>query len=70
MTKLILFLIRRKLGIRKFQEFYFANQKTNATYWFTHTGINKCWRGNVTKSNVSLNWLLDRECEIIKREKL
>ena len=57
---------RKKLGVRKFEEFRFANQKTNATYWFTHAGINKCWKGNVTQSEVSLNWLLNDKCKVIK----
>lgn len=68
-NRIILYLICRKLGIRKFQEFRFANQKTNATYWFTHDGISKHWNGETTLSHVSLNWLLNPECEIVKIEK-
>lgn len=66
MKRLILFLIRRRLGLKKFQHFRFANQKTNAEYYFGNYAIMKqedidglC---RTVKSSVSLNWLLDDEC--------
>lgn len=65
LKRLIIFLIRRRLGLKKYQRFRFANQKSNIDfYYFTETQIEK-WNGFATeKSNVSLNWLLDDECEI------
>lgn len=66
MRKFILFLIRRKLHVRKWQRFQFANQKTSAEYYFGENVIWKEWNGKLEKSHVSLNWLLDPECEICK----
>lgn len=65
LKRLIIFLIRRRLGLKKYQRFRFVNQKSNVDfYYFTETRIEK-WNGFATeKSNVSLNWLLDDECEI------
>lgn len=66
MKLIIIFLIRKKLGLKKYQVFRFANQKSNAFYWFTNNSILKSWHGNITPSGVSLNWLLDNECFINK----
>lgn len=64
MKKLIIFLIRKHLGLKERQAFQFVNQKSNAVYYFTKDAIIKAWRGNIEKSTVSLNWILDDECEI------
>jgi hypothetical protein len=56
--------MRLKLKVR--EPFRFVGQKTNAVYYFTHDAVIKAWRGNVEKSGVSLNWLLDDECVITK----
>lgn len=64
MQRLVLFLIRRKLHVRKYESFWFQNQKTSAVYWIDHRGVWKYWRGVLEKSHVSVNWLLDPECEI------
>lgn len=74
MTRLIIFLIRRKLGLKKGEHFQFANQKSETNrYYFTSTKIMKAVRGKKTvleyPSSVSLNHLLSDECEIIKCEK-
>lgn len=66
LKRVILFLVRRKLGLRKAQEFQFKGQKTNAVYWFTDEQVCKLWKGEVTPSNVSINWLLNAECKIVK----
>lgn len=67
MKRLIIFLIRRRLGLRKHQTFKFANQKNkDAMYYFTSTGVVKIYGTKTKRSNVSLNWLLDDECKIIK----
>jgi hypothetical protein len=68
MTRLILFLVRVKLGVRRDEKFKFANQKAECYYEITHDGIWKIWNceGGVCKreSRVSLNWLLDQECKV------
>lgn len=63
--ELILFLVRWKLGLKKYEPFLFTNQKTNAIYYFGDGGIMKVHHGTITKSKVSLNWLLDDECDVI-----
>lgn len=64
--KLVIFLVRKRLGLKEREPFQFTNQKSNAVYYFTEDAVMKAWRGSVTKSTVSLNWLLDDECEIRK----
>lgn len=64
--RLILFLVRRKLRLRKAQKFQFEGQKSDAVYWFANEQICKLWKGKVTPSGVSLNWLLNDKCKIIK----
>lgn len=64
--RLIIFLVRRRLGLKKYEKFQFTNQKSNAVYFFTSEGVIKSWRGVYTFSGVSLNWLLDDDCEIRK----
>lgn len=71
MRRLILFLIRRKLGLAKYEPFQYTNQKSDAVYFFGATGIWKVWtdklgRSKLEKSHVSVNWILSDGCEIIK----
>ncbi len=66
MKQLILFLVRTRLGLAKYEPFRFAEQKSNAVYFFTEDGLMKDWRGITAKSGVSLNWLLDDGCVIKK----
>ena len=71
MKRLILFLIRRRFGLRRYQLFNFTNQKSNDQYFFTDEGLFKRyhtypWGWHTVKSSVSLNWLLDKECKINK----
>ena len=66
MKRLIIFLIRLRMGLNKYEVFQFANQKSNAMYYFSEDAVMKEWHGQVVKSSVSLNWLLDDECEIKK----
>lgn len=71
MKKLILFLVRRRLGLKKREAFRFSNQKSGYNfYFFDDDGIIKCDPVfNLTKySNVSLNHLLSSECKIVKIE--
>lgn len=64
LKRLIIFLVRKKLGLRKYQVFTFDNQKTDAVYWFTSRSVVKALYGVITDSSVSLNWLLNDECKI------
>lgn len=67
MRRLILFLIRKRLGLKKNQYFKFTNQKSNAVYFFTDNKLMK--KDNefgISLSNVNLNWILDDDCKIIK----
>ena len=71
MARLILFLVRRKLGLKKGEAFRFSNQKNKKDeYRITSFGVLKVYtRGLTTRvkmSNVSLNWLLDPDCKIEK----
>lgn len=69
MKRLILFLIRRKLHISAYTPFIFDNQKSKRDfYYITHKGVKK-YDGRLQaeiNSNVSINWLLDKECKITK----
>ena len=64
MRKFVIFLIRKKFGLRKYEKFRFVNQKSNAVYYFTESNVMKCWRDQTMLSGVSLNWLLDNDCKI------
>ena len=69
MKRLIIFLIRRRLHLRKGERFRFANQKNDNVYYFTADRLVKIpedtgWISRREKSLVSLNWLLDDRCEI------
>lgn len=69
MKRVILFLIRRKLGLRKGECFKFANQASMSDYYlFTDTEIIKVYHSGhkIKPSNVSLNWLLNNDCKIEK----
>ena len=72
----ILFLIRKRLGLKKFESFQYENQKDKEVWYFMgSTEIFKVYPdpeselgSSVVRSNVSLNWLLDDRCKIIKKE--
>lgn len=66
MKRLIIFLIRRRLGLKKYEQFRFMNQKTKDVYYFTNTELIKMECGMCHRSGVSLNWLLNDNCEITK----
>lgn len=74
MRRLIIFLIRKRLGLRKSEPFRFENQKSRTDwYMFTDIDILKHTtdeRGNevIRQSTVSLNWLLDEKCKIVKMQ--
>ena len=64
LRRLVIFLIRKKLGVKKYEEFRFSTQKSPAVYFFTEYNLMKIEHGNTMLSGVSLNWLLDIHCEI------
>ena len=70
MKRFILFLVRKRLGLKKYEYFKFDNQKSNTTYYFTDKEIWKIDNDNfvVELSGVSLNWLLNDDCKIIKED--
>lgn len=64
MNRLILFLIRKKLGVKKYQYFHFLNQRNkNDRYFFTDECILKDTNYFVCKSNLKLNFLLSDEAK-------
>lgn len=72
MNRLILFLIRLKLGLKKGECFRFTNQKSSTDYYYINSdGIFKVtplkYNDLVRPANVSLTWLLNQKCEIVKR---
>ena len=71
MRRLIIFLIRNRLGLDVGQAFRFANQKSDKNYYFFTKDklIKMLWIGSSyypVPSNCSLNWLLDDDCEIVR----
>ena len=66
-NRLILFLFRKKFGLKKYQKFEFANQKSKDLYFFDSYNLYKItYHGIMEYSSVSLNWLLDDDCKIKK----
>ena len=73
MTRLILFLIRRRLHLKKNEHFRFANQKSSEDeYWFTGTKLMKLHHDTyhhtcyVRQANVKLNYIVSDRCKIVK----
>lgn len=66
MRRLIIFLIRKKLRLRKYQRFRFTNQRSDTeSYFFTSEHVMKTLAdGGIVCSSVSLNWLLSSDCII------
>ena len=73
--KLIIFLIRQRLGLKIGERFQFTNQNemnNEQYYFFTDSALMKIWtnrnsgREYISHSGVALNWLLDDRCEIRK----
>lgn len=66
-NRLILYLFRRKFGLKKNQHFRFANQASKTdSYYFTSDRLMKDVRTCQVESNVKLNWLLNDNCKIEK----
>lgn len=64
-SKLIIFLIRKKLKLGKYDIFKFTNQKQEGLYMFDNNRLVKYEPlQDFVYSKVSLNWLLDDECKV------
>lgn len=74
LRKLIIFLVRKKLGLKKYQTFRFNNQNSyRVRYYFNSAGLYKIPFYTSTGqfyykelSGVSLNYLLSDKCKITK----
>lgn len=64
--RMIVYLVRKRLGLKRCERFRFVNQKSNAFYYFTSTQVMKADWSGTRESSVSLNWLLNDECTIVK----
>lgn len=67
--RLIIFLVRKRLGLNKYEHFQFDNQKSDATYFFSDICVMKDTGKALYRSSVSLNWLLNDNCKITKVNK-
>lgn len=70
-NRLIIFLIRMKLGLKKYEKFQFVNQKSSMDVYFfdDYCLMKKEYKGSnlfIRESSVSLNWLLNDKCKIKK----
>lgn len=68
LKRLAVFAIRTKLGLKVGEWFRFTNQKSDDIYFFTKIGLKKLVNGTqkLAVSDVSLRWLLDDGCTIVK----
>jgi hypothetical protein len=67
LTRLIINLIRLRLGVRRYEKFRFDSQTSRVNYYFfTERMVMKHSDGYTTTSSVSLNWLLDPNCKVVK----
>lgn len=66
--KLVAYLIRRKLGLKKYERFRFHNQKNKSDlYYFDGSGnIMKIHNWTIYESRVSLNYLLGNDVKVVK----
>lgn len=79
-NRLIIFLFKLKFGVKKNELFRFSNQKSPDLYYFTSDCLLKIEQSKLNsknvyisnnslrKSGVPLNWLLDKECKVVKWE--
>ena len=66
MRRLILFLVRLRLGVKMYEEFVFTNQRHKDVYYFCgdHFLRKDNKTGYTRDSDAGLNWLLSDECKI------
>lgn len=72
LTRLILFLIRVKLRVKKRERFKFTNQRSERNYYFFRdyalwkVEFDEDGKPHAELSQVSLNWMVDPECKVKK----
>lgn len=64
--RFVIFMIRKRMGLKKFERFMFKGQKQPGVYHFTEEKLIKDLGDRLEDSGASLNWLLDPECEIVR----
>lgn len=64
MRRFIIFLVRRRLGLGKYEFFQFVGQKSDAIYYFSDETVMKLYKGHCAPSGVSLHWLLHDDCKV------
>lgn len=65
MRNLIIFLIRKKLHVKPYEYFTFADNKSATMYYFTKDKLMTYTNGVSIVSHVKLNTILDDEIEIV-----
>lgn len=65
-NKIIIFLLRKKFRLKKGEWFAFCNQRQPGIYCFTSTQLIKLIDNKRVLSEVSINWLVDKNCRIAK----
>lgn len=68
LKRLIIFLVRKYMGVGKWDDFYFVNQRVkDDRYYFNDTCLMKYCSSTKTlrRAHVSLNHLLSSDCEIV-----
>lgn len=71
--RIVIFLIRKRLGLKKYETFQFDNQHDKLDYyWFNEIELRKyiAKEGIAIDAHVSLNWILHDDCKIVKYEPL
>lgn len=69
LKRLIIFLMRKRFGLKKYEFFRFSNQKDKSDlYCFTSIALLKVndSKNVFRNAHVSLSWLLDDRCKIEK----
>ena len=73
MKRLIIFLIRKRLGLKRGECFRFANQASDKDYYYfapcylVKVRWSHYWKKYISgPSSCSLNWILDENCVIKK----
>ena len=56
--RLVIFLIRRRLGVRQYRFFQFDNQLDDSWYYFTRTHLMKTTDDGTRPSNLSLMYVM------------
>lgn len=65
----IIFLVRKRLGLKAYEGFRFDNQKSETDwYMFTDDEVLKVTYNDhyICPSSVSLNWIIDSKCTVHK----